>query len=146
MGNSLCDLAHLLLSHRQIAHLVPGIDVDLQLVEKLCARELVRALILPEAQDEKERLILLSLEDAAREAGVDVLVVPAGETTDFHGVRLTILPRTTLSRSTHPISGAVPYGDVFSSYYSDYLKDKDRGEVPYGLEEAADSYFSGLDR
>ena len=45
-----------------------------------------------------------------------------------------------------PISGDVPYGDVFSAYYSDYLKDKDRGEVPYGLEEAADSYFSGLDR
>ncbi|MBR4204674.1 MAG: ComEC/Rec2 family competence protein [Clostridia bacterium] len=78
-----------------------------QLVEKLCARELVRTVILPEAQNEKERLILLSLEDAAREAGVEVLVVSSGETADFHGVGLTILPRATLSRSTHPVSGAL---------------------------------------
>jgi hypothetical protein len=45
-----------------------------------------------------------------------------------------------------PISGAVPYGDVFSSYYSDYLKDAENGEVPFELQMPAESYFRELDQ
>ena len=45
-----------------------------------------------------------------------------------------------------PISGAVPYGDVFSSYYSDYLKDAENGEVPFELQMPAESYFKELDQ
>lgn len=45
-----------------------------------------------------------------------------------------------------PISGAVPYGKVFSAYYSDYLRDAENGEIPYEVEDAARAYFEDLDR
>ena len=45
-----------------------------------------------------------------------------------------------------PISGAVPYGKVFSAYYSDYLRDAENGEIPYEAEDAARAYFEDLDR
>ena len=45
-----------------------------------------------------------------------------------------------------PISGAVPYGDVFSSYYSDYLGDAENGDIPFELQEAAEAYFRSLDQ
>ena len=45
-----------------------------------------------------------------------------------------------------PISGAVPYGKVFSAYYSDYLRGAENGEIPYEVEDAARAYFEDLDR
>ena len=45
-----------------------------------------------------------------------------------------------------PISGSVPYGDVFSAYYSDYLRGEENGEIPFEVQEAARSYFSSLDQ
>ena len=55
-----------------------------------------------------------------------------------------------LSRMTEPvydpISGTVPYGEVFSAYYSDYLRDAQNGGIPYEVSGAARSYFEDLDR
>ncbi|MBQ3815062.1 MAG: hypothetical protein II836_03310, partial [Clostridia bacterium] len=55
-----------------------------------------------------------------------------------------------LSRMTEPvydpISGSVPYGEVFSAYYSDYLRDAQNGGIPYEVSGAARSYFEDLDR
>ncbi|MCR5264095.1 MAG: hypothetical protein K6D94_09485 [Clostridiales bacterium] len=45
-----------------------------------------------------------------------------------------------------PISGTVQYGDVFSVYLSEYLKDAENGEIPFELRDAADMYFNILDR
>jgi hypothetical protein len=45
-----------------------------------------------------------------------------------------------------PISGSVPYGDVFSAYYSEYLRDAEDGEIPFEVQEAAEAYFSSLDQ
>ena len=45
-----------------------------------------------------------------------------------------------------PISGSVPYGDVFSAYYSEYLRDAEDGEIPFEVQEAAKAYFSSLDQ
>ena len=45
-----------------------------------------------------------------------------------------------------PISGAVPYGEVFSAYYSDYLRGAESGEIPYEVSQAARAYFEDLDR
>ena len=43
-----------------------------------------------------------------------------------------------------PISGEVPYGKVFSAYYSDYLRGSENGEIPYEIEDAARAYFEDL--
>ena len=55
-----------------------------------------------------------------------------------------------VSRQTEPvydpISGSVPYGDVFSAYYSEYLRDAEEGEIPFEVQEAARAYFAGLDQ
>ena len=55
-----------------------------------------------------------------------------------------------VSRQTEPvydpISGSVPYGDVFSAYYSEYLRDAEDGEIPFEVQEAARAYFAGLDQ
>ena len=45
-----------------------------------------------------------------------------------------------------PISGSVQYGDVFSVYFSEYLRDSENGGIPFELKDAADAYFSILDR
>ena len=45
-----------------------------------------------------------------------------------------------------PISGSVPYGDVFSAYYSEYLRDAEDGEIPFEIQEAARAYFESLDQ
>ncbi len=45
-----------------------------------------------------------------------------------------------------PISGSVPYGKVFSAYYSDYLREAESGGIPYEVEAAARAYFEDLDR
>lgn len=45
-----------------------------------------------------------------------------------------------------PISGSVKYGDVFSVYLSEYLKNSEGGEIPFELKDAADAYFNSLDR
>lgn len=45
-----------------------------------------------------------------------------------------------------PISGTVKYGDVFSVYLSEYLKNSEGGEIPFELKDAADAYFNSLDR
>ena len=38
------------------------------------------------------------------------------------------------------------YGEVFSAYYSDYLRDAQNGGIPYEVSGAARSYFEDLDR
>jgi len=40
-----------------------------------------------------------------------------------------------------PISGAVTYGDVYASYYYQYLKQLSEGEISEDLEEIIDNYF-----
>lgn len=43
-----------------------------------------------------------------------------------------------------PISGNVTYGEVFATYYAQYLKALEAGEVPQYLQEIMDRYFAAL--
>ena len=43
-----------------------------------------------------------------------------------------------------PISGSVQYGDVFATYYAEYLAALEAGEVPEELQQIIDQYFSAL--
>ena len=45
-----------------------------------------------------------------------------------------------------PISGTVQYGDVFSVYLADYLREAENGDIPFELKDASDTYFNSLDR
>ncbi|MCR5683778.1 MAG: ComEC/Rec2 family competence protein [Clostridiales bacterium] len=77
-----------------------------QYLGRLAERQIVRALVLPEPQNDDEREVCASLEETAGEYGIDVIRIPAGEAYDFRGIGITVFPRTLLSRSTHPVSGA----------------------------------------
>ncbi|MBQ4351402.1 MAG: ComEC/Rec2 family competence protein [Clostridia bacterium] len=76
-----------------------------QYVGRLAERQIVRALVLPEPLTDDEREICKSLEDVAGLYGIPTVHVSQGEAYDFHGVEITVFPRTILSRSTHPVSG-----------------------------------------
>ena len=76
-----------------------------QYVGRLAERQIVRALVLPEPLTDDEREICKSLEDVAALYGIPTVHVSQGEAYDFHGVEITVFPRTILSRSTHPVSG-----------------------------------------
>ena len=77
-----------------------------QYLGRLAERQIVRALVLPEPQNDDEREVCASLEETAGEYGIDVIRIPAGEAYVFYGIGITVFPRTLLSRSTHPVSGA----------------------------------------
>lgn len=43
-----------------------------------------------------------------------------------------------------PISGSVSYGEVFATYYAQYLEALEKGNVPQYLQEIMDKYYSSL--
>ncbi len=75
-----------------------------QLLGRLCEREIVHEIILTSPVSEKEEAIFDSIVELAEEHGVDVLVCGCGEGVDFYGAEVTLLDRKYLSRSTHPIT------------------------------------------
>lgn len=44
-----------------------------------------------------------------------------------------------------PVSGNVTYGEVFASYYAQYLKDLENEKIPEDLQAILDRYFAALD-
>lgn len=53
-------------------------------------------------------------------------------------------PETMTEVFYDPISGKITYGEVFASYFSDYLKDKENGKIPADLQKIIDAYFESL--
>lgn len=103
-----CEIDAVVLTHYHNKHA--------QLLGRLCTREIVRSLWLPEPETEEEAAIRRTLEELCAENGVELRVLQNGEAADFHGVPVTIFGRTKLSRSSHPVSGAavdMPLGGVF---------------------------------
>ena len=103
-----CEIDAVVLTHYHNKHA--------QLLGRLCTREIVRSLWLPEPETEEEAAIRRTLEELCAENGVELRVLQNGEAADFHGVPVTIFGRTKLSRSSHPVSGAavdMPSGGVF---------------------------------
>lgn len=77
-----------------------------QILGRLAERQIVRTLVLPEPQNDNERSVCETLEELAGEYGIAAVRIPADGTYDFYGVGIKVFPRTVLSRSTHPVSGA----------------------------------------
>ncbi len=76
----------------------------LQQFSRLCEREIVRSVYLPEPVNEKEEAIYNALIELANRYGLRLVFLPSGGTFDYNGTSVTLFKRTYLSRSTHPIT------------------------------------------
>lgn len=101
-----CEAEALLLTHYHNKHI--------SYLERLCGREILRTLVLPEPVDERESGIYRSLCATANREGTEVVTVCAGEWYEFGETKILVHERTYLSRSTHPITAVsvVANGDM----------------------------------
>ncbi|MBR5134628.1 MAG: hypothetical protein IKV35_03405 [Clostridia bacterium] len=53
-------------------------------------------------------------------------------------------PNTMTEEIFDPVSGSVSYGDVFATYYADYLKALENGDIPEEMQEILDRYYTSL--
>lgn len=93
---NVCEAETLLLTHYHNKHL--------QYLGRLCDREILRNLVLPEPIDEREQKLYDSLVTTAEREGVNVQTVGIGETFSFGEAEIFLHERKYLSRSTHPIT------------------------------------------
>ena len=103
-----CGIDAVLLTHYHNRHV--------QMLGRLFSQEIVRSLWLPEPQSDEEDEICRSLLALCEENGVTSVILSSGEAADFCGIPVTVLPRTWLSRSTHPVCAAsvsLPSAGVF---------------------------------
>ena len=91
-----CEVETLVLTHYHNKHV--------RYVERLCTREVLRSLVLPEPIDEKEDGLYRSLLSTAEREGIAVYTVKSGETYRFGDAEIILHDRMYLSRSTHPIT------------------------------------------
>lgn len=91
-----CEIDTLLLTHYHSKHV--------QLLSRLCEREILARVVLPCPVNEKEEEIYLSLTEMADFYGTEVVTVENGETFEFGSTYITVYERKYLSRSTHPIT------------------------------------------
>lgn len=55
------------------------------------------------------------------------------------------MPETKTEPVYDPYLGSITYGDVFDSYYADYLKQLQEGNISEDVQEAIDKYYNSLD-
>ncbi len=91
-----CEIDAVFLTHYHQKHL--------QLLGRLCEREIVHELILTTPVRESEEAVFDSIIALADEHGIAVSVYGCGEAVEFYGSEVTLLDRKYLSRSTHPIT------------------------------------------
>ena len=91
-----CEAETLLLTHYHNKHLSS--------LGRLCDREVLRTLVLPEPMDERENGIYQSLCNTAEREGVTVHTVSIGEPYEFGNAEILLHERMYISRSTHPIT------------------------------------------
>ncbi len=96
-----CEVDTLVFTHLHRRHALT--------LRKLSEQMLVRRLVLPEAVDEYDRLVLADLEELASELGVEVVSYPRPEAVKLTlgSLSLTIGEETYISRSTHPLISLV---------------------------------------
>jgi len=101
-----CEVETLVLTHYHNKHL--------QYLGRLCDREVLRNLVLPEPIDERELGLYQSLINTAEREGVQVHTVPIGETCRFGDTEILLHERMYLSRSTHPVTAVsvTAYGNT----------------------------------
>lgn len=93
---NVCEIEALLLTHYHNKHL--------QLFGRLCEREILRCVYLPEPIDEREYDLYNALIEKAEYYGIDYFTVPCGDSINFGDTVITVFERKYLSRSTHPIT------------------------------------------
>lgn len=76
----------------------------LQYLGRLCEREVLRSLVLPEPTDEREEGLYRSLCNTAEREGIEVHTVRIGESYSFGDAEIILHERMYLSRSTHPVT------------------------------------------
>ena len=91
-----CEVETLLLTHYHNKHL--------QYLTRLCNREVLRSLVLPEPIDERELDLYHSLVRVAGQQGIEVHTVEIGEAYLFGDTEIQMHERMYLSRSTHPVT------------------------------------------
>jgi len=91
-----CEVDTLVLTHYHNKHL--------QSLGRLCDREVLRTLVLPEPIDEREEGLYQSLRNTAEREGVEVQTADIGESYQFGNAEILLHERMYLSRSTHPIT------------------------------------------
>ncbi len=89
-----CEVEALVLTHYHNKHI--------QYLGRLCDREVLRSLVLPEPIDEREEGLYRSLVSTAEREGVEVHTVKIGEAYLFGDTEIFLHERMYLSRSTHP--------------------------------------------
>ncbi len=101
-----CEVETLVLTHYHNKHL--------QYLGRLCDREVLRNLVLPEPIDERELGLYQSLVNTAEREGVQVYTVAIGDTYPFGDTEILLHERMYLSRSTHPITAVsvTAYGNT----------------------------------
>lgn len=91
-----CEVETLVLTHYHNKHL--------QYLGRLCEREVLRSLVLPEPTDEREEGLYRSLCNTAEREGIEVHTVRIGESYSFGDAEIILHERMYLSRSTHPVT------------------------------------------
>lgn len=99
-----CEIETLLITHYHSKHI--------QLLERLCQREILRGVVLPEPVDEREEGIYNALLECAELYGISADTIPIGGSFVFGETEITLFERTYLSRSTHPITAVgIDFGE-----------------------------------
>ena len=121
------EIDALLITHYHSRHL--------QLVSRLCEREIVKNLILTEPVNEKENSLYTSLIITAKEHGVYVSIYGAGEAISFGDAEIKLFERQYISRSTHPITAMTisAFGEEI------FIASESFGEMPAEVRAAAES-------
>lgn len=92
----LCEIEAYMLTHYHSKHI--------RLLTRLCERQIVRTLILPEPVNDSEKSVYESLCITASEYGLEIYTLPVGGSFDFCGYPVSLPDKLYLSRSTHPVS------------------------------------------
>lgn len=91
-----CEVETLVLTHYHNKHI--------RYLGRLCEREVLRSLVLPEPIDEREEGLYRSLCGIAEQNGLEVYTVNIGESYFFGDAEIYLHERMYLSRSTHPVT------------------------------------------
>ena len=91
-----CEVETLVLTHYHNKHI--------QYFGRLCDREVLRSLVLPEPMDEREEGLYRALCSTAEREGIRVYTLKSGEPYPFGDTEILLHDRMYLSRSTHPVT------------------------------------------
>ncbi len=123
-----CEIEAFLLTHYHNKHI--------QLLSRLCEREILHSVIMPEPIDEREFSLYNSLCKTAELHGTEVYTIQLGESYIFNDAEIKLLSRKYLSRSTHPITALAIYAHGESAVYASCSFNQSIDEVKNAIENS----------